>query len=90
MYGLIFLLLHLIGAIITLIIFCKNGTMKDAALNGDGFETSTPSDIVFMAFVVWEIMFVFYTRVSIVEAIDNYFREKYRGEDNDNENGRIL
>ena len=74
------LAIHLIGAIITLFIYCKNGTMEDAAKHGDGIRWATPSDVVYMAFVFWEFnLFLFLFFMLPESLINNYFRNKYEG-----------
>ena len=75
------LLFQVIGAIIMIIIWCKDGTMEHAALYGDNFEEDKPSQLVFLAFIAWEIILVFYVIGHIGKTIDDYFRNKYKGKD---------
>ena len=70
--------IHLIGAIITLIIFNKDGTFEDAAKYGDGIHTCTPSDLVFYALFVWEFYWMLCAIEYINVWIDNYFKNKYK------------
>ena len=44
----LFVIVHIIGAIITIIIHCKNGTMEAAIKYGDGIRLARPSDVIFM------------------------------------------
>lgn len=76
---------HLIGAIITLIIHCKNGTMEYAALYGDGIRKSNPSDIVFCDLVLWELELLLCVSLVIEEKINKYFRKKFK----ESKNGKI-
>lgn len=43
---------HLIGAIITLIIFYKTGEFEEAVRHGDGIRWALPSDVAFHALVL--------------------------------------
>ena len=82
--AIIALSIHLIGGIITLLIFCKDGTMEYAAKHGDGNRWATPSDVVFHAFVLWEFELFFYLVFMLPEElINNYFRNKYNGGNTD-------
>ena len=71
------ILFHIIGAILMIIIWCKDGTMEHAALYGDNFEEDKPSDLVFLAFIAWEIILVFYIIGHIGKAINDYFKDVY-------------
>lgn len=68
---------HLIGSVIALIIFYKIGEFEAAAKYGDGIRTATPSDVVFHALVLWEFLLFLFVIVSIENAIDEFFRNKY-------------
>ena len=68
---------HFIGAIITLIIFYKTGAFEAAAKQGDGIRWATPSEVVFHALVLWEFLLFLFVIVSIENAIDEFFRNKY-------------
>ena len=74
------ILIHIIGAITTIIIHCKNGDMEYAAKHGDGVRFATPSDIVFIDLFFWEIQFILFVFTSIENVIDNYFKRKYTTE----------
>lgn len=76
--------IHLIGAIITLIIFYKTGEFEEAVKHGDGIYWALPSDVVFYALVLWEIHLLLYIMCSIDVLINDFFYKKYS---NDKENG---
>ena len=73
--------IHVIGAIIALIIFYKTGEFEDAAKNGNGIYSATPSDVVFMALVLWEVLLLLYIITSIDELINNFFYRKYTNDE---------
>lgn len=76
---------HLIGAIITLIIFYKTGEFEEAVKHGDGIYWALPSDVVFHALVLWEIHLFLYIICSIDMFINDFFYKKYsRDEENGN------
>lgn len=75
--GLLMIIVHIIGAIITFIVLYKNGTLEDAAKNGDGIYSATPSDLVFVVLFLWEIYILFLIIASIGELIDDFFRNKF-------------
>lgn len=77
-------IIHIIGAIITLIVLYKNGTLEDAAKNGDGFYTATPADVVFGALFLWEIYLLLLIICSIDAFIDDFFRNKFCGKEEEN------
>lgn len=62
---------HMIGAIMTLIIFYENGIFKEAAERGDGIRFARPSDVIFYAVVLWEFLFLIYLITLIEEVINN-------------------
>lgn len=70
--------IHLIGAIITLIVFYKTGEFEEAAKHGDGIYFATPSDVVFHALVLWEIHLFLYIICSVDMLIDDFFYKKYK------------
>lgn len=74
------ILIHIVGAIATIIIHCKNGEFEWAAKHGDGLRTATPSDIVFIDLFFWEMQFILFVFTSIENTIDNYFKKKYTTE----------
>ena len=45
---LVFLIVHFVGALITIIIDCLNGRMEMAIKKGDGIRLETPSDLIFL------------------------------------------
>lgn len=68
---------HIVGAIITLIIFDKNGEFEYAAKHGDGIYFALPSDVVFHALVLWEFNLLLYIIITIDIYINNFFYKKY-------------
>ena len=74
------ILIHIVGAISTIIIHCKNGEFEWAAKHGDGVRFALPSDIIFMCLFYWEIWFILFVFTSIENTIDNYFKKKYTTE----------
>jgi len=84
MRALIVIGIHVIGAIITLIAWYKDGTFEWHAKNGDGYYWAAPSDVVFHAVVAWEIHLLLYIICTIDELIDDFFYKKYE-EDKDEE-----
>lgn len=55
---LLFILIHIIGAIITIFIHFKNGIFEYAAKYGDGIRFANPFDVAYMDLILWEIQFV--------------------------------
>lgn len=79
---------HIIGAIITLIVFYKTGEFEEAVKHGDGIYWATPSDVVFQALVMWELLLLLYIMCSIDSFINMFFYKLYRKELNCNENDK--
>ena len=78
------LTIHLIGGLVTLYIAIKDGTMEEAAKQGDGIYYATPSDVVCQSMLFWEFALFFYLVFMLPdELINDYFRNKYNGGDND-------
>ena len=75
--ALIIIGIHIIGAIVTLIIFHKTGEFEAAAKQGNGIYSATPSDVVFMALVLWEILLFLYIITAIDSTINDFFYKKY-------------
>ena len=73
---LLFILIHVIGAIIAVIIHYKTGIFEEAAKNGDGFRTPRPSDIFFLDLLVWEIQLLLFIYYFIEDFINNLFNSK--------------
>lgn len=48
--------IHIIGAIITVVLHYRDGTMKIAKKYGDGIKIKKFSDIVFQDVFLWEIL----------------------------------
>ena len=73
--------IHFVGGFITLFKYCKDGTMEYAAKHGDGNRWATPSDVVYHSFVLWELeLFLFLAFILPDTLINNYFRNKYNGD----------
>lgn len=75
--ALIAISIHLIGAIITLIIFYKTGIFEDAVKNGDGIRKASPTDVVFHALLLWELHLLLCIAWLISALINNFFYKKY-------------
>ena len=41
------IIVHIIGAIIAIVIHCRDGTMEHVSKYGDGFRFAKPSDVIF-------------------------------------------
>ena len=67
---LILMSIHIIGAIITIIIHCRDGTMEHASKYGDGFRFAKPSDVIFQDCLLWEIQLVIHTIVFVEDYIN--------------------
>lgn len=48
------IIIHIIGAIITIFIQCKNGVMEYFSKNGDGIREPKPLDIIVLSCIAWE------------------------------------
>ena len=69
----LFVIVHIIGAIITIIIHCKNGTMEAAIKYGDGIRLARPSDVIFIDCTVWEVLWL----MRIIDNVDYYINRKF-------------
>lgn len=65
--------IHIIGAIITIIIHCRDGTMEYASKYGDGFRFAKPSDVIFQDCLLWEIQLVIHTITFVEDYINSQF-----------------
>lgn len=68
----LFVMVHIIGAIITIIIHCKNGTMEAASKYGDGIRLARPSDVIFIDCAAWEVLWL----MKAVDNVDYYINRK--------------
>lgn len=68
--------LHLIGAIITIFIHYKDGTLKQAAEHGDGIRYAKPSDVIVQDLIMWEFLLMFSMLDYAGNEINNYFDEE--------------
>lgn len=73
MNSLILIAVHIIGAITTLIIHCKNGTMEAAIKYGDGIRLAKPSDVIFIDYASWEVLWL----MKAVDNVDYYINRKF-------------
>lgn len=69
----LFVMVHIIGAITTLIIHCKNGTMEAASKYGDGIRLAKPSDVIFIDCASWEVLWL----MKAVDNVDYYINRKF-------------
>lgn len=69
----LFVMVHIIGAIITIIIHCKNGTMEAASKYGDGIRLAKPSDVIFIDCASWEVLLL----MKAVDNVDYYINRKF-------------
>lgn len=69
----LFVMVHIIGAIITIIIHCKNGTMEAASKYGDGIRLAKPSDVIFIDCTSWEVLLL----MKAVDNVDYYINRKF-------------
>lgn len=70
---LIFIAVHIIGTITTLIIHCKNGIMETATKYGDGIRSARPSDVIFIDCAAWEVLWL----MKAVDNVDYYINRKF-------------
>ena len=78
---LIVFLIHIIGAIVTIIIHYKNGTFEYAAKHGDGIRFANPSDVIFQDLFLWEFNLLIFVFFSIDDFINYIFDKKYNNTD---------
>lgn len=71
------LIIHIIGAIITMVIHYKDGTFESASKYGDGIRFARPCDVVFMDCVAWEVLLLLFVIEFIDKKINNIFDKKY-------------
>lgn len=69
----LFVMVHIIGAIIAIIIHCKNGTMEAASKYGDGIRLAKPSDVIFIDCALQEVLWL----MKAVDNIDYYINRKF-------------
>ncbi len=69
----LFVMVHIIGAIIAIIIHCKNGTMEAASKYGDGIRLAKPSDVIFIDCASQEVLWL----MKAVDNIDYYINRKF-------------
>ena len=73
MTGIIFVLIHIIGAALAIIIHLCDGTFENAAKYGDGIRFSRPTDVIFLDLFLWEIEFLLFVMTWIESLINNLF-----------------
>lgn len=69
--------IHIIGAIITIIIHCRDGTMEHTSKYGDGFRFAKPSDVIFQDCLLWEIQLVIHTITFVEDYINSQFSKHF-------------
>lgn len=74
---LILMSIHIIGAIITIVIHCRDGTMEHASKYGDGFRFAKPSDVIFQDCLLWEIQLVIHTITFVEDYINSQFSKHF-------------
>ena len=78
---LIVVLIHIIGAIVTMIIHYKNGTFAYPANHGDGIRFANPSDVLFQDLFLWDFNFLIFVCFLIDDFINYIFDKKYNNVD---------
>mgnify|MGYP007039026131 CR=1 FL=1 len=73
--------IHIIGAIITIVIHCRDGTMEHASKYGDGFRFAKPSDVIFQDCLLWEIQLVIHTMTFVEDYINSQFSKRFHWTD---------
>ena len=71
------IIIHIIGAIITIVVHCRDGTMKYSSKYGDGFRFAKPSDVIFQDCLLWEIQLVIHTIVFVEDYINSQFSKHF-------------
>lgn len=59
-------IIHIIGAILTIIRYIKNGSFHNRKLYGDGIRYATPFQIIVQCIIIWEILLF----VELIEFIE--------------------
>ena len=71
------IIVHIIGAIIAIVIHCRDGTMEHASKYGDGFRFAKPSDVIFQDCLLWEIQLVIHTIIFVENHINSKFSKYF-------------
>ena len=71
------IIIHIIGAIIAIVIHCKDGTMEHASKYGDGFRFAKQSDVIFQDCLLWEIQLVIHTITLVEDCINSQFSKYF-------------
>lgn len=79
-----FILIHIIGAIITMIIDFNDGTFEYASKYGDGIRFARSSDIVYADLILWELQFILFILDFIENLINNIISKKFLDKEKDN------
>lgn len=80
----LFAMIHIIGAITTIIIHCKNGIMEAAIKYGDGIRLARPSDVILMDCTIWEILIL----IRILDNVSYYINRKFEEYFDQNEDNK--
>lgn len=75
----IILIIHILGGILTLIHFCKNGTMSELAHNPPkSFEgPETPAGLTFLCLTSWEIFIIVNLASIFADKINDFFESRF-------------
>lgn len=73
---LMMIVIHIIGAVITMFIHYKDGIFEQAAKYGDGIRYAKPSDVIVQDLIIWEFLLMFSTLNYAGSQIDEYFDER--------------
>ena len=71
------IIIHIIGAIIAIVIHCKDGTMEYASKYGDGFRFAKPSDVIFQDCLLWEIQLIIHMIIFLEIYINSKFSKHF-------------
>lgn len=74
----VIILIHLIGAINTIIIHFNNGIFENASKYGDGTRFARPSDVVYVDLILWEFQLIVFTLDFIESLISTIISKKFR------------
>lgn len=70
------IIIHMIGAITTMIIHYQNRTFEQASKFGDGIRFAKPFDVVVLDCIAWEILLFLFIIGLAEEGINNIFNKK--------------
>lgn len=73
-----FILIHIIGVVVTIFIHFYNGTFKYSSKHGDGIRFARPFDVIWFDLFLWELQFLIFILESIENFTNNIFTEIFR------------